>query len=191
MNKLIGLSMFAGGGIAETYFEQIGIHIAIANELLPERASFYQYTHPNTRMICGDIADDKVFSDVMNAAKEARVEFLMATPPCQGMSTLGRKEYESDNRNSLIQYVIKAIDELNPNYVLIENVPKFVELLYDMDGTTYFSDTAKADKPYHIVDLLRMLYSDKYEVDMRILNAMYYGVPQSRPRVIIKLYKKR
>ena len=190
MNKLIGLSMFAGGGIAETYFEQIGIHIAIANELLPERASFYQYTHPNTRMICGDIADDQVFSDVMNAAKDAKVEFLMATPPCQGMSTLGPKKYESDNRNSLIHYVIKAIDELNPKYVLIENVPKFAELLYDMDGTTFFSDTAKAEKPYHIVDLLRMLYSDKYEVDMRILNAMYYGVPQSRPRVIIKLYKK-
>ncbi len=190
MSKLIGLSMFAGGGIAETYFEQTGIHIAIANELLPERASFYQYTHPNTLMICGDIADDKVFSDVMNAAKDARVEFLMATPPCQGMSTLGPKKYESDNRNSLIQYVIKAIDELTPNYVLIENVPKFVELLYDLDGTTYFSDTAKAEKPYHIVDLLQMLYSDRYEVEMRILNAMYYGVPQSRPRVIIKLYKK-
>ena len=189
-DKIIGLSMFSGGGIAETYFEEIGIHIAVANELLPIRASFYEYTHPNTKMICGDIADDDVFSNVINSAKSEGVKFILATPPCQGMSTLGRREYENDNRNSLIKYVIKAIDELDPDYVLIENVPKFIELLYDVDGTTYFSDTAKAEKPYYIMDLLEMLYSNKYMIEMKVLNAMYYGVPQSRPRVIIKLYKK-
>lgn len=49
--KMIGLSMFSGGGIAETYFEEIGIHIAVANELVPERAKFYSHTHPTTTMI--------------------------------------------------------------------------------------------------------------------------------------------
>ena len=34
--RIVGLSLFSGGGICETYFEQIGIHIAVANELLPE-----------------------------------------------------------------------------------------------------------------------------------------------------------
>ena len=191
MNKKInGLSMFSGGGIAETYFEEIGIHIAVANELIPERAEFYSHTHSNTQMICGDISDKSVFEHVMEAAEQAQAKFLLATPPCQGMSTLGRKEYETDDRNSLIQYVLKAIDRLSPEYVLIENVPKFIELLYDSDGTTYFSDTAKAEKPYHIVELLETLYSDIYTIDMKVLNAMNYGVPQSRPRVIIKLFKK-
>lgn len=188
--KITGLSMFSGGGIAETYFEDIGIHIAVANELVPERAQFYSHTHPGTEMICGDISDESVFETVMEVAEKAETHFLLATPPCQGMSTLGRKEYESDDRNSLIQYVLKAIDRLKPDYVLIENVPKFIELLYDSDGTTYFSDTAKSPKPYHIVELLEALYSDSYNVDMKVLNAMNYGVPQSRPRVIIKLFKK-
>lgn len=188
--KMIGLSMFSGGGIAETYFEEIGIHIAVANELVPERAKFYSHTHPTTTMICGDISDETVFETVMDAAEKEKIRFLLATPPCQGMSTLGRKEYESDDRNSLIQYVLKAIDRLAPDYVLIENVPKFIELLYDSDGTTYFSDTAKSEKPFHIVDLLETLYSDTYTVDMKVVNAMNYGVPQSRPRVIIKLFKK-
>lgn len=188
--KITGLSMFSGGGIAETYFEDIGIHIAVANELVPERAQFYSHTHPGTEMICGDISDESVFETVMEVAEKAETHFLLATPPCQGMSTLGRKEYESDDRNSLIQYVLKAIDRLKPDYVLIENVPKFIELLYDSDGTTYFSDTAKSPKPYHIVELLEALYSDSYNVDMKVLNSMNYGVPQSRPRVIIKLFKK-
>ena len=103
MNKpVIGLSLFSGGGIAETYFEEIGIHIAVANELLPERARFYQHTHPQTKMICGDITDDVIFDNVLYEAKEAKATFLLATPPCQGMSTLGKREYISDKRNSNI-----------------------------------------------------------------------------------------
>lgn len=182
--------MFSGGGIAETYFEEIGIHIAVANELLPDRAKFYKHTHPETQMVCGDISDTHVFNRVMNLAEEKNVRFLLATPPCQGMSTLGRKEYESDDRNSLIQYVIKAINRLSPDYVLIENVPKFIKLLYNLDGTTFFSDATKSNVPYHIVELLETLYSSTYTIDMKVLNAMNYGVPQSRPRVIIKLFKK-
>lgn len=191
MNKGINaLSLFSGGGIAETYFDEIGIHVKVANELLPERAEFYRATHPQTEMICGDISDSTVFERVIAEAKKNRIRFLMATPPCQGMSTLGKRQYDSDKRNSLIQYAIKAINELDPDYVFIENVPKFVELLYDIDGSTYYSDTARAPKPYHIIDLLENLYSDRYSIDSKVLNAMYYGVPQSRPRVIIKMYKK-
>lgn len=190
MNKsIIGLSLFSGGGIAETYFEEIGIHIAVANELLPERADFYQRTHPSTEMICGDITDESIFDTVMQKAQEAGAKFLLATPPCQGMSTLGKREYISDKRNSLVHYVLKAIDLMQPEYVLIENVPKFIELLYNPDGTTY--DPEQSDeKPYCIVDLLQKLYSEKYIVEMKVLNAMNYSVPQSRPRAIIKMYKE-
>lgn len=184
------LSMFSGGGIGETYFESIGIHVKVANELLQERANFYTYTHPQTTMICGDISKPAIFERVMKEAKKESIKFLLATPPCQGMSTLGKKQYETDKRNSLIKYVLAAIDELNPDYVMIENVPKFIKLLYDNDGTTYYSDTAKSSTPFHIVDLLETLYSDQYCIEMKVLNAMNYSVPQSRPRVIIKMYKK-
>lgn len=188
-NSIVAVSMFSGGGIAETYFEQIGIHVAVANELLPERARFYEYTHPQTEMICGDISQTEIFDELIQKGKKAGAKFLLATPPCQGMSTLGKKDYQKDDRNSLIKYVIKAMDELDPNYVLIENVPKFIKLLYDEDGTTYFSDTAKSEKPYHIVELLQKIFASKYKVEMKLVNAMNYGVPQSRPRIIIKLYK--
>lgn len=184
------LSLFSGGGIAETYFEEIGIHVKIANELLPKRADFYRSTHPYTDMICGDIADESIYRQVINKAKQEHVKFVIATPPCQGMSTLGKRQYESDKRNSLIQYAIRAINEIEPDYVFIENVPKFLDLLYDEDGSTYYSDTAKSSKPFHIVELLEALYSKEYCVDSKVLNAMNYGVPQSRPRAIIKMYRK-
>lgn len=178
-SRLSALSLFAGGGIAETYFKEIGIDIKVANELLSERAEFYKYCYPDTKMICGDISLESIFCKVMDIAKEEKINFILATPPCQGMSTLGKKEYEIDTRNGLVQYVISAINLLNPNYVLIENVPKFIQLYYEHSG-----------KKLHIVDLLEELFNDRYKIEMRLLNAKDYGIPQSRPRVIIKLYKK-
>lgn len=53
-----GLSLFANVGIAETYLEELGLDIVVANELLENRCKFYKYCHPNTEVICGDITND-------------------------------------------------------------------------------------------------------------------------------------
>ena len=177
--RMKGLSMFSGGGIAETYFKEIGIDIVVANELLPERAKFYSVNHSDTNMICGDITNEETFNEIIDEAKKENIQFLIATPPCQGMSTLGLKQYDTDERNILFFYVIKAIDILKPDYILIENVPKFLELKYQYKN-----------KLCNVIEILEEHYKDKYEVDKKIVNAMYYGVPQSRPRLIIKLFKK-
>lgn len=42
------LSLFSSAGVAETYFEKHGIHVKVAAELLPERASFYRHLYPKT-----------------------------------------------------------------------------------------------------------------------------------------------
>ena len=58
---LIGASLFASAGIDEQYFKDVGINIVAANELLPERAKLYQAQYPNSKMICGNILDKKIF----------------------------------------------------------------------------------------------------------------------------------
>ena len=174
-----GLSMFSGGGIAETYFQKAGIYIKVANEVISERAAFYSLNHPDTIMVSGDITDQNVFNDVIRLSKENKVDFILATPPCQGFSSLGFKKYEEDQRNFLIYKVIDAINELSPQYVMIENVPKFSEFLYPFNG-----------RRLTILEILAALYSDTYQIDSKVLDACDYGVPQHRPRFIIKLYKK-
>ena len=171
--------MFSGGGIAETYFGDVGIDVEVANELLPERVKFYKANHPRTVMIGGSITDKKNFDKVIAESKKKKINFILATPPCQGMSTLGLKQYDTDVRNTLFYYVLDAVDILHPTYLLIENVPKFLKI-------KYLFDKSKLD----IVEILKKKYGDEYVIDHRILNAMYYGVPQSRPRLIIKMYKK-
>lgn len=177
--KIKGLSLFSGGGIGETYFYESGIDIVVANELIENRSKFYSHMHRNGNMINGDITDTNIFNKIIELSKKENVKFLVATPPCQGMSTLGKKDYDRDERNYLIYYVMKAIDSLDLDYIMIENVPKFLDLYFPHNGELL-----------KIEEILKLHYSDKYDIESKILNAMNYNVPQSRPRAIIKMNKK-
>lgn len=170
--------MFSSAGIAETYLDQLNIDIALANELIKERAEYYSHFYPKVDMVIGDIMSESVFTTFLNKAKSLNPSFLLATPPCQGMSSLGKKDYVDDERNYLIFAVLKVIDELDLDVIAIENVPKFLKLFFPYKGEWL-----------GIVDILKKKYSDKYIIDAVVVNAKDYGVPQSRPRAIIKMYK--
>src|SRR5690554_2330772 len=178
-NKIIGASLFSSSGIAEYYFEEIGIDIKTANELLPRRAKLYEYFYPNANMINGSICDEDIFNKVLADIKKNNPKFLIATPPCQGMSTLGKKEYSTDKRNYLIFYAFDIMDNHDFDYILIENVPKFLQLYFPYDGEIL-----------KLEEIIERKYSDKYDYETFVLNAADYGVPQSRPRGFIKMYKK-
>ena len=177
-----GASMFASAGIGETYFKKAGINIVIANELLPKRGQFYSEMNPNSKMIIGDIREENVKKMFINSIT-SDVKFLVATPPCQGISNLGKNRTNDDKLKDQINYlifeIIDVIDQRNFDYIMIENVPGFLKILlpYKNELRT-------------IEEILNEKYSDKYNVEIRVLNAKDYGVPQSRPRAIIKMYKK-
>ena len=179
--RLIGASLFASAGIGETYFKDVGIDIVVANELLPKRANLYKAISPETNVICGDITDVKIFNDIISACPK-KIDFLLASPPCQGMSVAGKNRcqvsMESDHRNYLITYVVKAIKKTHPTYILIENVPALLklEIIYN-------------DKFQTVVDILKSEFSNEYDIDSKIVDSSDYGVPQTRLRAIIKMNK--
>lgn len=177
------ISLFSSAGIGELRLPKKKIDFVLANELLTQRARCYSYFYPQTRMINGDITDSRVKADIIATANKQKVELLLATPPCQGLSTLGKNKvqnhYINDRRNFLILEVLDIIDETDFDYILIENVPKFIEMYFPYEG-----------KFYRLNDILNSKYSNKYIIDVRVLNAKDYGIPQSRPRAIIRMYKK-
>ena len=130
-NKIKAISLFSNVGIAETYFADVGIEVVVANELVDKRARFYKHLYPNVNMICGDITDKDVFDSVINEVVNKKVDMLIATPPCQGMSCAGRKD-PKDPRNFLIFYAVEAIKKIKPRFVIIENVPmqQHTQILY-------------------------------------------------------------
>lgn len=173
------LSLFSSAGLAETYFEKHGISVKVASELLPERAKFYQHLYPQVIMFQGDMTTKQNFENIIRVAQEQKCDFILATPPCQGMSTAGKK-LKDDPRNRLIIYVVKAIKILKPKFAIIENVAEILKTKIKLNNRWILID-----------DYLKKELGDQYNFNKNnVLNSMYYGVPQSRQRCIYLLARK-
>ena len=177
--KLKGLSLFANVGVAEAYLESIGIDIKVANELLPDRARFYSDVYPATHMICGDITDVSVRKHVIDESLKEGVDFVMATPPCQGMSRVGKME-EFDIRNQLIYYAVDIVKQVQPKFVLIENVTTILKTKISVDGEIMII-------PEYLERELGKDYTFNKQTKVK---AMYYSIPQMRYRNIYLLVRK-
>lgn len=173
-----GLSLFANVGIAETYLKEIGYPILLANELLEERVNFYKYLH-NNEIISGDILNNNIYKNVLNNAKKLNINFILATPPCQGMSIAG-KMLENDPRNSLIIKAMNIFKELKPEFMLIENVPQMLKTYIIYRGKKILI------KDY-ISNIAKKL---NYNIYFDIFDAADYGTAQTRKRAFIRIFKK-
>lgn len=179
MYEIRGLSLFANVGIAEAMFKDIGVNIVLANEIEEKRAKFYQEVYPKSEMICGDITDEIVRDSIVKRAKELKVNFVLATPPCQGMSVAGNRDPE-DPRNQLIYYAVDVIHRLNPAFIMLENVPRQLKTNIRVDGQLI-----------KIPDYIKIEFSDKYIFNNETLaKTKDFGIPQLRERNIYLLVRK-
>ena len=180
MYEIKGLSLFANVGIAEAMFNEIGVEILLANEIDERRARFYSEVYPDTEMICGDITDDSVRDYIVDKAVEMGVNFIIATPPCQGMSVAGNRDPE-DPRNQLISYAIDVIKRVSPDFVMLENVPRQLTTKIRIDGETI-----------KIPDYIKKELEENYLFNSQTLaKTKDFGVPQLRERNINLLVKKK
>lgn len=179
---LKGVSLFSSAGIGEAFFKDVGVKIIVANELLKDRAELYSKLYSDTNMIAGDILDKKIFKEIVDKSGD-KIDFLIATPPCQGMSIAGKnrnlKTMLNDQRNYLVFKIIDFINIKKPKYILIENVPNFLKLKLPFKG-----------KLFTLEEILSSLYGKDYKIEARVMDTSEYGVPQKRNRALIKMYKK-
>lgn len=178
-NKLIGLSLFSNVGVAEAGIEKNNqVSIVLANELDHKRCEFYKCVHPNTKVIEGDITKDEIRDTIVEEAKSLNVNFVLATPPCQGMSEAGNR-IEFDERNELIYYAVDVIKRLEPRFAIIENVPTILKTKIKYNGEVVM-----------IPEYLHRELDDKYNFNHQsLIKAMDCGVPQMRERNIFLLVR--
>lgn len=177
-NKMKALSLFANIGVAEAYLERIGVDVVVANELIERRAALYSKIYPHTHMICGDITDDNIKKKIITASEEKGIDIVMATPPCQGMSTAGQQDSD-DVRNKLVCEVVDVVTKLKPRYVFIENVPLFYNTEIEVGG-----------KKILIPTYLSNQLSNDYVINTYTIDTKDYSVPQTRERAIILMSRK-
>ena len=170
--KLNAVELFCGAGGLSIGLSRAGFHIALANEIEPDFAATFSLNHPETKMLNEDIHDIDFARESLKTGI-TDVTLVSGGPPCQGFSTVGSKN-RRDERNSLFYEYLRAVAELNPLYVIFENVSGFKKMY---DGEAYLALTTE-------------LRSMGYDLASSILEASDYGLPQRRQRTIIVGWKK-
>lgn len=185
-NQKTYISLFSSAGVGCYGFKQAGFECVATNELIERRLEIQRFNNKckfNSGYICGDITTDeiknKLFAEVeLWKQKEnvKRVDVIIATPPCQGMSVANHKKSLTEiKRNSLVIESIKIIKQLNPRFFIFENVPAFMKTICtDIDG-----------KDKEIAEAIYYNLSESYSYVSKVINFKNYGACSSRQRTLV------
>ena len=162
MKAFTGISLFSGAGGMDVGFENAGVKIILANEIMPEAAATYNANHQNGVMIQGDINNIMdMFNDLHN------VDIVFGGPPCQGFSVAGKMD-PNDVRSKLVFTFLDVVEKTKPRAFVMENVKALGVLeKWSEVRLRYFVRAASLG----------------YQCAAFVLNATEYGVSQKRERV--------
>lgn len=180
------ISLFSSAGVGCYGFKLTGFECIATNELIERRLNIQKINQKckyESGYILGDITrqDTKnaLFSQIELWKKQEnlkRLDVLIATPPCQGMSVANHKKAENEIvRNSLVVESIKIINELKPKFFIFENVPAFMK--------TICTDTDGKEKP--ISEAIENNLGKDYSYISKVINFKDYGACSSRQRTLV------
>lgn len=180
------ISLFSSAGIGCYGFKLEGFECIATNELIERRLNIQKANRKckyESGYICGDVtAEDtkeKLYAEIELWRKKEgvkRVDVVIATPPCQGMSVANHKKSDTEIvRNSLVVESIKIIQRIKPRFFVFENVPAFMKTICtDVDGI---------DKP--IANAIENNLGKDYSYTSRVINFKNHGACSSRSRTVV------
>ena len=155
---------FCGAGGLSYGFYRAGFRMSLANDIQKCCIDTLALNHPEVpgnHIISADIKD--VITNIAHLSRYKKVDVVIGGPPCQGFSMANRQRIIDDPRNHLYKSFIDAINVLQPNFFVMENVR----------GMLKVENQIKED-----------FRSIGYTTTAHLLNAKDFGVPQNRERVI-------
>jgi modification methylase ddeI len=187
MKKHTFIDLFAGaGGMAEGFYQEGYMaltHIELdkyACLTLQERMRHYGY-HENeiNKIKPTDITDKNIISIIeSNIGKTSDIDVIIGGPPCQSFSSHGKARdpfsMKKDPRNYLYENYLNILNYFKPKFFVFENVSGILST--KIKGKSIIKD---------IFDGMKKNYNIVENKDMILLNAVDFGVPQDRKRIII------
>lgn len=162
------ISTFAGCGGSSLGYSMAGFRELLAVEWDDNAVATFKLNFPDVSVYHGDIAKLSVEQVLQQTGLQlGRLDVFDGSPPCQGFSTAGKRDF-GDDRNQLFREYVRLLRGLQPKVFVMENV----------------SGMVKGKMKLIFAEILRELKASGYKVSARLLNAMYFNVPQSRERMI-------
>lgn len=155
------VELFAGIGGFRLAAEKRGIRTLWANDIDGKAAAVYKDQFGSDELRHGDLRE------FLTQVPEH--DLLTAGFPCQPFSSAGKKEGIRDPRGNLFQTTADVIAERRPTAFILENVKRLLTM----------------EQGDHFATILWTLANLGYAVEWRLLNAVDFGLPQNRRRVII------
>jgi len=189
------LSFFTGGGFLDIGFEKAGFRVVWTNEMNPVFADMYEHgvtalrRHDNpsaqsasisARVDVSLLTKRQILSGAFSSLRP-KMFGVIGGPPCPDFSNGGKHRGHEGDHGRLSEAYIDLICNLKPAFFVMENVPG----LYRNQKHRLF-----------LLSLQEKARNSGFVLDLSILNALEFGVPQDRPRLFLiglrkDIYKSR
>lgn len=162
--KIFAIDLFCGVGGLTHGLVQAGVDVRLGVDVDP--ACEYPYVaNNNTRFLLKSVEELEA-SELERHYEKNEIKLLAGCAPCQTFSTYNQKATESDKRWWLLLQFSRLINELSPDLVTMENVPRLIEQnVFD--------------------EFVANLETNGYSVRYQVINCAEYGVPQQRNRLVL------
>lgn len=163
------ISLFAGAGGLDKGFENEGFNIVWANEFDRKIWETYKLNHSKNTIL-----ETKSISKVLNSEIPNNIDGIIGGPPCQSWSIAGSKKGIEDKRGQLFFEYIRVLKDKKPLFFVVENVAGILN-----------------KRNVESFNIIKNLFSEcGYNISYKLLNALDYGIAESRKRVIIVGYRE-
>ncbi len=182
------ISLFSGAMGLDIGLEKAGLNIKVCQDIDTDCAKTIAANRHN--VICGDITKIEAHTLLEKSQLKRGEAFLVCGgPPCQPFSTAGKRLGINDPRGSLFMDFRRVIDYIRPRFFIMENVKGLLSsavkhVPISERGLGY--NPSKEEQPgsvFHVVK--EQLESMGYKIIYGLLDAVNYGVPQFRERLVI------
>lgn len=159
---------FSGCGGTSAGFREAGLTVAGALDHDPDSVASFQTNFADTPVLSRDIRNVGI-DEIEAISSSGGVKLFAGCAPCQPFSRQNKNKSLSDPRRTLLQQFQRFVTALRPELVVVENVP----------GLQY------ATKRGPLGTFLHELSRQNYQIELAVLRALEYGVPQERKRLVI------
>ena len=170
MKAPVAIELFCGCGGMSTGFLDAGIKVAAGFDIDRRAVEAYRYNHEyrGSRGFEADVTG-LPGAEILKLAEIDSIDVLLAGPPCQPFSIVGKRRGREDDRANLIAEFVRLVRELRPKAFVFENVPNLTKIA---EGDIFN-------------ELCRALRHLGYGLEAGVVAAADYGVPQTRRRLLM------